>query len=196
MISEFHIRTLSNKIKSFFPVNDEFIAALSKCLRIYHYPKTEHILRKGRKQEFAWFILQGFAREITQLDYMDTGYTSWFWFPHDFIFAYPVFFNRKEAVSEIEVLAGTTVLEIKFTDILVLLEAFTEVSPLMEELRYHDDLARIRHAEDLFVRSAKERYKIFYNMHPSLFNVAKHKDIASFLGIKDIGFRRYFSILP
>lgn len=196
MIDEVFFERLQQRILDFYPVRAHCSEALRSVLRVYHYPKTEFLIRSGKKPLSAWFILEGYVREIIQGDLMAIGHTSWFWFPGDFVFAYPVFFNQKETISDIEVLAGSILLEISYSDLTVLKINHEDISLLIEEIRFYYEMARFTHSEDLFLLSGKQRYQKFYQAHPALFNVARQKDIASFLGIKDIGFRRYFSLIP
>lgn len=194
MVPELYYQAIVQRINDFTTVSQPFLNALRPLLKFYHFPNTEHLLRKGRKARYAYFIVKGYVREITPSSAVEQGHTTWFWFSGDFILAYPVFFNQKEALSDIEVLPDTVLLEISHEDFMALRIKFREVEKLVEEVEFYYDKARIAHSEDLFNLSGKQKYRKFYTAHPALFNVAKHKDIASFLGLKDIGFRRYYSV--
>jgi len=196
MITDEYYQAIINRITSFCEIPPSFYTALRPMLKVYKFPNAEYILRKGRKAKFAWFVVEGYLREVTNSNPSNPGHTTWFWYPGDFVLAYPVFFNQKEAISDIEVLPNTILLEISHEDFLSLKAAFPEVSRLQEEVKFYFDKARIDHSEDLFNLSGKQKYQEFQKAHPALFNVAKHKDIASFLGLKDIGFRRYYSLFP
>ncbi|MDN3588051.1 hypothetical protein QWY86_15315 [Pedobacter aquatilis] len=195
MLTDEYFQAVVKRIDSLTEVTPSFYIALRPLLKVYKFPNAEFILRKGRKAKFAWFVIKGYLREVNRNN--DTGlpHTTWFWYPNDFVLAYPVFFNQKDAISDIEVLPNTTILEISHDDFLMLKSKFPAVIKLIEELKFYYDKARIDHQEDLFNLSGKEKYRKFYAAHSALFNVAKHKDIASFLGLKDIGFRRYYSLL-
>lgn len=194
MISDLHYQEMINRISSFCEISPAFYNALRPMLKTYKFPNSEYILRKGRRAKFAWFVVEGYIREVTNSFSSEHGHTTWFWYPHDFVLPYPVFLNQKEALRDIEVLPNTTLLEISHEDFLSLKASFPEVSKLIEEIKFYYDKGRLDHSEDLFNLSGKQKYQKFYKAHPGLFNVAKHKDIASFLGLKDIGFRRYYSL--
>lgn len=172
-----------------------FYDALMPLLNFYKFSNSEYLLRKGRRAKFAWFVVEGYLREVTNNNASTITHTTWFWYPNDFVLAYPVFFNQKEAISDIEVMPNTILLELSYEDFLSLKTSFPEVNRLVEELKFYYDKARLDHQEDLFNLSGKQKYQKFHNAHPGLFNVAKHKDITSFLGLKDFSFRRYYSIL-
>ncbi|AZI24151.1 Crp/Fnr family transcriptional regulator [Pedobacter sp. G11] len=194
MVPDPNFQAIVERINGFTTVSQPFLDALKPLLKIHHFPYTEHLLRTGRKARYAYFILKGYVREITPSSAVEQGHTTWFWFPGDFILAYPVFFNQKDALSDIEALPDTVLLEISHEDFMMLRIKFREVEKLVEEIEFYYDKARIAHSEDLFNLSGRQKYRKFYSAHPALFNVAKHKDIASFLGLKDIGFRRYYSL--
>ncbi|MFF9961482.1 Crp/Fnr family transcriptional regulator [Pedobacter suwonensis] len=194
MISDLHYQSIINRINSFCEISLAFSNALRPMLKTYKFPNSEYILRKGRRAKFAWFVVEGYLREITNSNGESTMHTTWFWYPNDFVLAYPVFFNQKEAISDIEVLPNTILLEISYEDFITLKALYPEVNRLVEELKFYYDKARLDHNEDLFNLSGKQKYQKFHSAHPALFNVAKHKDITSFLGMKDFSFRRYYSL--
>lgn len=194
MISDEQYHAILKRIDSFYEMSSDFKIALRPLLKVYKFPNSEYILRRGRKAKFAWFVLEGYLREVANNNSRGRIHTSWFWFPNDFVLPYPVFLNQKDTISDIEVLPNTTLLEISHEDFMNLKKLFPEVKKLLEEIKFYYDKARLDHAEDLFSLSGKEKYQKFYKAHPGLFNVAKHKDITSFLGMKDISLRRYFTL--
>lgn len=196
MVPEHYFQALVDRINSFYIVSQPLLNALRSLLRVYHFPNAEYILRKGRRARFAWFIVDGYVREVNNNIGKDNTHTTWFWYPGDLVLAYPVFLNQKDAVSDIEVLPNTTLLEISHEDFIYLKTKFPELGMLIEEIKYYYHKGRLDHNEDLFILSGKQKYRKLHQAHPKLFNVAKHKDIATFLGLKDIGFRRYYSLFP
>ncbi|TCD05861.1 Crp/Fnr family transcriptional regulator [Pedobacter frigidisoli] len=196
MISDLYYQAIVDRIDSFCEISPAFYIALRPLLKVYKFPNSEYILRKGRSAKFAWFVIEGYLREVTNSNPSNPAHTTWFWYPGDFVLAYPVFFNQKEAISDIEVLPNTILLEISYEDFLTLRLSNPRVNKLEEELKFYYDKARIDHHEDLFNLSGKQKYQKFHNAHPALFNVVKHKDITSFLAMKDFSFRRYYSLLP
>jgi len=194
MISEVYYQAVIDRITRFCGVSPSFCSKLRPLLKEYRFPHAEYILRKGRRARFAWFVVEGYLREVTDSGTSGYAHTTWFWYPEDFVLAHPGFFSQKEAISDIEVLPNTVLLEISLEDILSLKTSFPEVARLIDELRFYYDKARFDHHEDLFNLSGKQKYQKFRREHAALFNVAKHKDITSFLGMKDISFRRYYSL--
>lgn len=194
MISDVNYQAIISRISSFCEVSPNFYKALRPLLKEYKFPNSEFILRQGRKAKFAWFVVEGYLREVTNSNSTNPAHTTWFWYPNDFVLAYPVFFNQKDAISDIEVLPNTTLLEISYEDFILLKTLYPEVNKLVEEVKFYYDKARLDHHEDLFNLSGRQKYQKFHSAHPALFNVVKHKDITSFLGMKDFSFRRYYSL--
>lgn len=194
MISDVYYQAVIDRIAHFCEVSPAFYSGLRPLLKEYRFPYSEYILRKGRRAKFAWFVVEGYLREVTDSSILSYAHTTWFWYPGDFVLAHPGFFSQKEAISDIEVLPNTVLLEISLEDILSLKTSFPEVLRLIDELKFYYDKARFDHHEDLFNLSGKQKYRKFQSEHAALFNVAKHKDITSFLGMKDISFRRYYSL--
>jgi len=99
--------------------------------------------------------------------------------------------RRSPAVASIELVEDSVLIEISYVDFMSLLESFGEVPSLVEKIRANYQKMRAGNSVDLANLYARERYQKFFGLHKELFNVAKHKDIASFLGIRDDGFHRY-----
>jgi len=69
-------------------------------------------------------------------------------------------------------------------------DGFNEVPLLVEKIRGYYDGLRLAHASDVLTMKAADRLKKFIAENKTLFGVAKRRDIASFLGIKDDSLRR------
>lgn len=168
-----------------------FSGALFELLSFGGFSKGRVMVECGKRQDVVWFLHRGTAKEVSPCEDSALGRTSWFFTPSDFLFAHPGFFAREPAIASIELIEDCYLAEISYSDFMVLRGEFAEVEVLVERIRAKHEKARAEHLGDLVNLSAKERYHKFYAAHKGLFNVAKHKDIASFLGIKDDGFHRY-----
>jgi len=194
MLYDAAFEMLCRRLSSFHPFSLVFRAELQSMLSLVEFNKGEVMVATGQRQAKVWFLCHGHAKEISCFDRDVRERVSWFWFAGDFIFSYPGFFSQEPAITDIVLIEGCTLLEISFEDFMRLRDGFVEVPLLVEKIRSHCELLRVGHASDLVNLSAKERYQSFYGQHRSLFQVAKQKDIASFLGIRNDGFNRYYGL--
>lgn len=194
MLKENHYHLFHKTLSESYFMPQKLLDAFYPLLTSRDFHRDEYLLREGRVPEFAWFIVQGYVREIKPTFGQPYGHTTWFWYPGEIVIPPLVFFTQRKATSDLEALKNTVLLEISYSSLLELSSTFREVGALEEEIRFRNEEARLSHAEDLFNLTGKQRYDKLLSTHPNLFNAAKHRDIASFIGIKDIGFRRYFSI--
>lgn len=182
---------LCGRLSDFHPFSLLFRAELKPMLRLRKLKKGTVLVHRGERQAMVWFLFRGHAKEVSPSAQEMKGRTSWFWYPGDFLFAYPGFFAQEPSLTNMQLIQDSLLLEISYVDFLNLKESFAEVTPLVEKIRGYYERLRVEHADDMLNLSARERYLKFFSAHRELFNVAKQKDIAAFLGIKDDGFHRY-----
>lgn len=178
-------------LSSYAKVSAEFTLALRPLLDLREMRRGTLLVEKGKRQQVVWFLHLGTAKEVTVDEVSMEGRVSWFWYPSDFLFSYPGFFAQEPAIASIELVEDSVLLEISYADFMEVRDSYAEVPLLVEKIRAHYEKMRVGHAADLVNLNARERYQKFFAAHKGLFNVARHKDIASFLGIKDDGFHRY-----
>ncbi len=192
MLAQTAFLHLMVQLSSYAAVSTELTLVLRSLLVLRELNKGTVLVDCGKRQQVVWFLHSGTAKEVTPSEAMTGGRVSWFWFSSDFLFSYPGFFAQEPAVASIELVEDSVLLEISYRDFMGLREGFAEMPLLVEKIRAHYEKARVGHAGDLVNLSARERYRKFFQEHKGLFNVAKHRDIASFLGIRDDGFHRYW----
>ncbi|MEJ5996588.1 cyclic nucleotide-binding domain-containing protein [Pedobacter sp. Du54] len=191
MVDQKALLHLMVSLSSYASLSTGFATALSPLVNCRSLKKGRVLVEVGRKEQLVWFLHAGTVKEVTAIQEQGTERVSWFWFPSDFIFYYPGFFAREPSASRIELVEDSLVLEIAYRDFISLVEKFSEVPLLIEKIRSRYENQRVSHSASLTTLNAKQRYLKFYQAHKNIFNVVKHKDIASFLGIKNDGFRRY-----
>jgi len=130
------------------------------------------------------------AREIGHEN--DRERTTWFFYPNDFLFAYPALFTQLNAFRDIVMLSDSVLIAISYGDIFQLRNAFIEFALFMDSLRDRSEMDRSLFAAQIYHLTAQQRYDRLFSEHSELFKIAKRKDIASFLGIKTDNFGRYF----
>lgn len=192
MLSQIAFLHFLVQLNGYVPVSVELGEALRSVAVLREFKKGMVLVERGKRQRLVWFMHSGSAKEVTLHEVVANGMVSWFFFASDFLFAYPGFFAGEPSVSSIELLEDSVLMEMDYTDLLRLGERFKEIALVIEKIRAVHERARAGHAGDLVSLSSKERYLKFFGLHKGLFNVARHKDIASFLGIKDDGFHRYW----
>jgi len=168
-----------------------FMEALREKVVLRKLARGTVLLERGKRQQVVWFVHSGTVKELSASG--DGGErVSWFWFASDFVFSFPGFFAQEPALSSMELVEDSVLLELSFAGLMELKEEFGELGLLVEKIRSRAERERALHAGDLVGLSARERFRKFFGLHKGLFNVARHKDIASFLGIRDDGFHRYW----
>lgn len=189
MLSDLHYQHLLDRMLYFHAISPGFIRLMKPLLGVINKQKGEILLSARQKPARVWYILKGFIKEVTY----DSGIqrTSWFWGDGDFVYAYPGFFSQGIAVNDIEVIDDAVLIEISYEKFMELRNGFDEVPLLVEKIRDYYDGRRLGHASDLLSLKAAERFRKFITENKELFRVAKRRDIASFLGIKDDSLRRF-----
>jgi CRP-like cAMP-binding protein len=195
MVSKEYLGQLLKVLERFCALSGEFATALEPLIVSRRFNGLKNILREGEVQEQLWFVASGLVREVSLSPDTAVGRTSWFWYEGDFVFAQPGFFAGLPSLVEIEVYGGTVLLELPRMDLAVLMQDFEEGSLLTETIRYRNEAARSAHTADLINLRHAEMVRRFYRDHKSVFLIARAKDIASFLGIKDNGIRRFLNRL-
>jgi hypothetical protein len=189
MVQDLLFRSLREKLDSFHAPSKPFLDAVYPILEEVHMPRGGMLIKSGHRPKKRWYLYHGFAREIGNDE--DSERTTWFFSPGDFVYAYPSFFSQLPAFRDVEIISDSILLEVSFQNLILLRHRFEELVNLIDIARDCCDLERGRLVSMRENLSAKERYDRYFNDHKLLFNFAKHKDIASLLGIKSDGFRRY-----
>ncbi|RQO77805.1 hypothetical protein DBR40_07465 [Pedobacter sp. KBW01] len=189
MLSDLQFDHLLGRMLGFHAVSPGFIQAMRPLLDIIQLPKGRCLLTSGQRPSKVWYIIKGFAKEVSYDSGL--GRASWFWSEGDFVYAYPGFFSQAIAVNDIEVIVDSILIEISYEKFIELKNGFSEIPLLVEKIRDYYDSLRQAHAADLLTLKAGERFRKFVTENKSLFQMAKRGDIASFLGIKDNSLRRY-----
>ncbi|WP_025146603.1 Crp/Fnr family transcriptional regulator [Pedobacter jeongneungensis] len=191
MVREDYYQAFTSALAEIHDLSDALINALRPLANERSYRKNQCILNVGDEQQSIYFLIAGYAREITPSEEQRNGQTTWFWFAGDFIF-HNGFFSKQSSDIDIEIYHDTTVVEISYENLLLLMPKFPEVFILGEKLRMYYDRFRKQHTSDLVSIRRWEHFELFYLRNRSLFNIARHRDIASFLGIRNHGLNRYF----
>ncbi|KIA96220.1 hypothetical protein OC25_03845 [Pedobacter kyungheensis] len=191
MVNDEHFGHLLKVLDGFCALPGGFADALKPLVFYRSFNNPKNILREGEVQKHIWFVAAGLVREISlSADTLD-GRTSWFWYEGDFVFAHPGFFAGLSSLVDIEAYGGSVLLEISRAELTVLIRDFGELAMITEKIRYRNGAARAVHVSELVNLRHAEMVSRFYHDHKAVFLIARAKDIASFLGIKDHGIHRF-----
>ncbi|AMP99052.1 hypothetical protein AY601_2151 [Pedobacter cryoconitis] len=151
--------------------------------------KGTRILYQREIQGRLWFIIEGSAREFKEDKNADIQeQTSWFLFSGDLLYTIPGFFSQTPAPSSIELLEDSHLVYLNVEDYLRLEQ---EMNFLFTKIRDHYDAVRQNYEFNRLHLSGRQKYLQLFTAHPSLFNSAKMKDIACFLGISPNSLSRF-----
>ncbi|MBB5619436.1 CRP-like cAMP-binding protein [Pedobacter cryoconitis] len=151
--------------------------------------KGTRILNQREIQKRLWFIFDGSAREFKEDKNAEVQeQTLWFSFNGDLLYTIPGFFSETAAPSSIELLEDSHLIYMNVEDYLRLEK---EMDFLFKKIRDHYDAVRQEYQRNRLHLSGKQKYLQLFTAHPSLFNNAKMKDIAYFLGISPNSLSRF-----
>lgn len=151
--------------------------------------KGTRILYQREIQKKLWFIFDGSAREFKEDKNAEVQeQTLWFSFSGDLLYTIPGFFSEAAAPSSIELLEDSHLVYVNVEDYLRLEK---EMDSLFRRIRDHYDAVRQEYQANRLHLSGKQKYLQLFKAHPSLFNNAKMKDIAYFLGISPNSLSRF-----
>lgn len=150
--------------------------------------KETRILNQREIQKRLWFIFDGSAREFKDKNAEIQEQTLWFSFSGDLLYTIPGFFSQTPASGSIELLEDSHLVYLNVEDYLRLER---ETDFLFKKIRDHYDAVRQNYEFNRLHLSGKQKYLQLFTAHPSLFNSAKMKDIAYFLGISPNSLSRF-----
>lgn len=160
-------------------LQQEMIAATT----IEEYPKKTVLLREGQVANYACFVIKGLARgyytmndrETTRL-FMDEGFviTSW-----------QSFYSRQPSHEAIELLEDSILACLHYDDIQRLYAEWPDFNILGRKMTERFFYLSEQRGIMLRQHSAEEKYTMFTEQYPTLFQRISQKQIATYLGIKE-----------
>lgn len=191
MLSKINLEAFVEAISKIHVPNHEERLRIQSMLSLKQFQQGSYLLNVGDYSSKLWFLAKGFAKEVTSHAESGISRATWFWFAGDFVFSSPSFFSRQPSLTAIQAITDCEVFELSYFDLTRLRLSSADIDLSVERLRADCQAQRAHHASELLLLSSQERFEKYYHAHKALFNVAKHKDIAIFLGIKDDGFNRF-----
>ena len=193
MISKEHFILLIDCLERLQPLSVALKSEMLKVLRITERSRGEQLIRFGQKHPYIWFMVKGYAMEITHQVIAGTQRTSWFYKSKDFLFSSHTFFSGEVSLTDIEMISDATLIEIDFEDLIRLRRAYKEFDLLIELIRSRCELERYQHGIDIITLNVHQRADQFDRRFPSLSNLVLHKHINQFLNLSHHSFSRYLT---
>jgi CRP/FNR family transcriptional regulator, anaerobic regulatory protein len=165
------------------PMSPELSDAVAAITEIKEYPRKWMLLREGQVSHYACYVVKGLARgyymagnkEVTRL-FMDEGFiiTSWL-----------SFYSQQPAHEAIELLEDSTLACMHHDDLEKIYKAFPEFNILGRKVV--ERFFYLSEQRQLMLRryTAEEKYQLFVEQHPTLFQRVAQKQIATFLGVTE-----------
>lgn len=161
----------------------EFKQMLRSMLFEADYKRGRRILNFKQKQQMAWFMLEGMAREIVINPLTFEEHTVWFWFEGSFLYTSPGFFSQQESLSTIEIVQDCSMVCISYMNWMELKTAFPQVEILTEQVRGNFDKGVLDLANDIRYLSTELRYEKYKPQLQKLFGQTKLRYVAEYLGM-------------
>ncbi|MET4140943.1 cyclic nucleotide-binding domain-containing protein [Pedobacter sp. UYP1] len=180
-ISSHVFQQLIQVLEKIMPISPVVKMMLMDILFEEFYTKGTRILYQREIQSQLWFIINGSAREFKEDKNAGVQeQTLWFSFNGDLLYTIPGFFSQTAAPGSIELLEDSHLIYLDIDDYQKMEK---ETNLLFSKIRDHYEASKQEYQTNKLHLSGKDKYLQLFTTHPSLFNNAKMKDIAYFLGI-------------
>lgn len=182
-ISDESFFRLTQILGSFFVLNHKFMMGLRAKLLETSYKKGSRILNFREKQEIAWFMLEGLAREIRVNSETFEEKTIWFWSEESFLYTTPGFFSQTPSTCTIELLKDCKMVLMSYRDWNELKEQFKETEVITEKIRAEYDKLRHEYIDDIKNLNTVSRYLKHKPALLQLLATTKLKYVAEYLSM-------------
>ena len=174
---------LMHKVEQHTIISFSLKEQLKKIVFEEFYAGGIYILNNREIQVKSWLIMSGSAREFTINKDDKSESTQWFWFENQILDTTPGIFSRQPAESYIQTLEKTHLVYIDFNNLRQLIREYPEAEHFFHLITDHNRRLVNTALNQFRTLSSEKRYQLLFQTRPNLFNVAKQKDIAYFLGI-------------
>jgi len=194
MPREQSLKLLISEIEKIYPLSKSMSNALEEHVQERTIPRRATLLYEGGSQNSLWFIIRGFAREYQNSGVDWSESTNWFWQALDFVF-HEAYFSEARSDVSIDFYTDALILEIDFLGLLKIPAIENEAAEFRNALIVRFESDRRNYLHDLANLPKMDHVRKFYYAHKYLFNFVRHRDLASFLRIKDKSIYRYLKKL-
>lgn len=164
------------------PLSAELQKAFSNYVTEESYPKRHLLLKTGQVAKRIYFIKEGFARAFYFTKNVKEC-TAWFMGQGDIMISVYSFFTQQPAAENIELLENSVIQSMTWSQLQSIYADFKEFNYIGRILTEKYYIQSEERAILLRTLTAKERYELLLNSHPTIFQKASLGQIASHLGI-------------
>lgn len=175
------MKNIIQRIRSYYPISDEALNALTQEMKITKFPKNTYIVRSGITDGNVYFIEEGITRSIFHYNGVDT--TTWFSYEGDITFGMYSLYHNQPSVESIETLTDCTIYVISTKCLNKLYEQYIDIANWGRILHQEVNCTMSHILVNRLQMSPRERYNSFMKLFPGVINRVKLKLIAEFLGM-------------
>lgn len=190
MIPDYRFNQLMAVLEQYLLLPPKFKAFLKPLLKYKTIRQGDYLIQVNDAPEMVYFNCSGCFQENTLNSFTGEKEPTWFWFEDYFIFTTPGFFSQTKCQCDVVALTDAVVIYMTIKEFNYCKQLFDQTHPLSELIREQDLKSRLNHGKRIAKHTAEEVLKSFYKKRKLLFNLAKRKDIAHFLGIEYDTMRR------
>ncbi|MGA9652243.1 Crp/Fnr family transcriptional regulator, partial [Pedobacter sp.] len=167
MVREENFLFLIGRLSAYTNLSAAFLSDLRACLVEKTYRHNQFVLSAGHQQNYLWFIVSGFAREVSFSELPPYEPTTWLWFSGELIFQYG-FFGHHNSLVDIQVYRDSIILEISDQQLHTLKKLHPEIGVLAEHFRFLDYKTRKQYTSDLMSLKRLDHIRKIFNSHKSI----------------------------
>ncbi|MBC8045345.1 MAG: Crp/Fnr family transcriptional regulator [Fimbriimonadaceae bacterium] len=178
-------------LKFFHPITDEEFSAFMQESKKAHYKRNEIITAEGEVQRNMMIITEG----VQYSYFLKEGkkYIIAFTYPIGLSGLPESFITQTPSKYFLEALTDTTAIEITHERVIKLFDQYQNLERLSRKMTELILIGLIHRHYELLTMTTEERFIVFANRSPHLFQLVPHKYIASYLGIDATNFSKLYN---
>ena len=162
-----------------WPLSPQCLSHLRKIIKTTTIKKEEFLLRGGEVCKNLYFISEGLLKCFYMLH--DQEVCDWFFGRMETVVSIGSFYDQVPGVDFIQGLQDSVLFYITYDELNYLYRTFIEFNVVGRVLTNKYLRVWHRHARNIRMLTAEERYKIFLATQPELVNIVPVRDLASHL---------------
>lgn len=168
-------------INSAYPISEETVQALKKCLTPCHFPKKYQLIKEDTYCKAAYFIEKGITRSFWFVNGEEI--TTSFSHEGGIVFSMDELYYNKASEEFVETLEEVVAYKISLADLRHLFETNIELANWGRVIHQNEYRRLHRSHKEHLTLPAKDRYEEFKRQFPYVCQRANLGHIASYLGI-------------
>ncbi len=175
------IPTILKTMRSAWPVGDESVSELARCLSPCRFPKRHRLVEEGRAYGKAYFIERGMTRSYWFVDGEEI--TTSFSTEGGIVFSMDELYYNKVSEEYVETIEPVEAFAISIEDLHRLFSTRLDLANWGRVIHQNEYRRLHRSHKNRLTLPAKERYEAFKAEFPEVCRRAQLGYIASYLGI-------------